>query len=62
MSVIIRGLDMPNRCADCPMCYNFDVDRDKYFCSALDDAPIMDGKEILAKGRKDYCPLEEVEG
>ena len=60
MSVIIRGLDMPNRCADCPMCYDFDID--KYFCSALDDAPEMDGKEILAKGRKDYCPLEEVKG
>lgn len=60
MSVMIRGLDMPNRCADCPMCYDFD--RDKYFCSALDGAPEMDGEEILAKGRKDYCPLEEVEG
>lgn len=60
MSVIIKGLEMPACCAHCPMCYDFD--RDKYFCSALDDAPIMDGKEILVGGRKDYCPLEEVEG
>ena len=58
MSVIIRGLDMPNRCADCPMCYDFD--RYSYFCSALDDAPEMNIEEILAEGRKDYCPLEEV--
>ena len=62
MSVIIRGLDMPNRCANCPMCLRFDFDIDKYFCSALDDAPEMNSKEMLAEGRKDYCPLEEVEG
>lgn len=56
MSVIIKGLEMPACCAHCPMCYDFD--RDKYFCSALDDAPIV---ENITAGRPEYCPLEEVE-
>ena len=56
MSVIIKGLEMPARCAYCPMCY--DYDRDRYFCSAIDDAPKI--KDIWA-GREDYCPLEEIE-
>lgn len=58
MSVIIRGLDMPNRCAECPLCYDFA--EAEYFCAALDDAPEMNSKEILAQGRQDYCPLEKV--
>lgn len=56
MSVIIKGLEMPAKCAHCPMCYDFE--RGVFYCSAIDDAPTI---ENIFAGRPDYCPLEEIE-
>ena len=55
MSVIIKGLDMPEKCAWCPMCYDFD--ENSYFCSGVDNAPII---EDIMVSRPEYCPLKEV--
>lgn len=54
MSVIIKGEDMPNRCADCTCCFSDDND-DRSFCSVYgDDIP------DIFNGRLDGCPLVEL--
>ena len=40
MSVIIKGIDMPEKCAWCPMCYDFD--ENSYGCTAIDDIPVIE--------------------
>lgn len=56
MSVIIKGFDMPEKCAWCSMCcyYNNGL---QFFCAALDSAPDI---EDIFVSRPEYCPLEEV--
>lgn len=48
MSVLIKGMDMPKRCVDCPI----------YF-AGLCSVRLQNGKCPL-DGRPDWCPLEEV--
>ncbi len=55
MGIYIKNLEMPDCCAYCPMCN--DDDSDKYWCSALDEAP--DIYDIFGN-RPDFCPLEEI--
>lgn len=57
MSVIIHGMNMPKRCADCPMCN--DDNMGNFWCSALDSAPDMSWEEMLNYNRKEFCPLRE---
>ena len=57
MSVIVEGLDMPTRCADCPMCYDY-LDNN-YFCAMwVEEDDIAD----IFGNRPSYCPLREIEG
>lgn len=48
MSVLIKGMDMPKRCVDCPM-----------YLAGMCSAKLMNGRCPL-DGRPDWCPLEEV--
>lgn len=48
MSVLIKGMDMPKRCVDCPI----------YF-AGLCSVRLQNGKCPL-DGRPDWCPLEDV--
>ena len=57
MSVIIKGIDMPDKCSNCPLCYDFDGDR--YLCMGNDDSPAMDHKKIFEPQKPDFCPLAE---
>ena len=56
MSFIVTGIDMPTRCGDCPLC--FDYDEHKYFCAAAFDK--NDIEDIFADKRPEYCPLVEI--
>ena len=51
MSILIKGMDMPTRCADCPMCYDF------ISCQ-------LEGKAFgeidCIEIRADWCPLIEL--
>lgn len=52
MSVIVRGMEMPENCGKCPM-YGF---RASYFCYITGQFTIcLDGD------RASWCPLEEVQ-
>ena len=54
MSVIIKGEDMPKRCADCTCCFTDESDSES-FCSVHgDDIP------DIFNGRLDGCPLVEL--
>ena len=60
MSVLIKGIEMPKSCVDCPCSLNM------FFCRAWDGRAITDrtGIEIKEDGivvsRPDWCPLVEV--
>ena len=56
MSVIVKGLDMPPKCAYCPMCHG--CEEHKHFCSAVEEAE--DLTDIFTEGRPTFCPLVEV--
>lgn len=64
MSFIVKGIDFPEKCGDCPCCVDYDnedcVYYEKYhtgmFCSAQDSAPdVYDIHEKL-----NNCPLVEI--
>ena len=51
MSVLIKGMEMPENCWDCPLQYDY------ICCSVMDDIELTDENE---KKRDSNCPLEEV--
>lgn len=58
MSVLIKGVDMPKVCADCPCFY------DNIYCNALPygEGAFSDHKRFDEyEGRLPNCPLEEIE-
>lgn len=51
MSILVKGMGMPERCADCPMCYDF------IRCRLLEKS----FKEFdCVEYRWEYCPLVEL--
>ena len=62
MSVLIKGIEMPKSCVDCPCSLNM------FFCRALDGREVTDrtGIEFKEDGivvsRPDWCPLVEAPG
>ena len=64
MSFIVKGIDFPEKCGDCPCCVEYDnedcVYYEKYhtgmYCSAQDSAPDVD--DINKK--LNNCPLVEI--
>ena len=58
MSVLIKGMDMPKGCFDCPCCAEFTdtiAQIREYNCQALNDKPIC-----VISGRRADCPLTEI--
>ena len=52
MSVLIKGMEMPKNCGECPL-----IDQDYGIC------PMIDGYMFVGSKRQDrhpLCPLEEV--
>ena len=55
MSVIVRGMEMPECCAMCPLCHrNFDGNETRLACYATKKWAYEDS------GRPEWCPLFEV--
>lgn len=55
MRVIIKDMDMPKKCQDCPCCVEVSIRDNDYFCSVLGD----DIDNMKAR-RLDTCPLVEI--
>lgn len=51
MSILIKGMEMPTRCADCPMCYDY------IRCRLLQESF---GEFDCVEYRWECCPLIEV--
>jgi hypothetical protein len=62
MSILIKGIEMPKSCIDCPCSLN------PFFCKARECRPITGGNGIeptddaIQVSRPDWCPLVEVPG
>ena len=60
MSVLIKGIEMPKSCVDCPCSLNM------FFCRAWDGRPVTDRTCIklnddgITIKRPNWCPLVEV--
>lgn len=52
MSVLVKDMEMPIRCIDCPMCHDY------HYCLLLDKSF---GEFDCTEYRWDYCPLVPVE-
>ena len=52
MSIIIKGMDMPKSCNNCPMCSVIE-----WWCDALNRNLVH---AIADTGRAEWCPLVEV--
>ena len=57
MSILIKGMEMPTRCGECPCAYSTEG---AYWdtCQAVDDQ--NDIEQFWKSGRPDWCPLVEV--
>lgn len=60
MAVIVKGMDMPESCSDCPICHCKGKDEPwNYYCSAtMNDINIQEWDLT----RNDNCPLRSVDG
>lgn len=60
MSVIVKNMEMPEDCRDCPMeMYYMNCGETR--CRAANKTLEDNYKTIPFDGRPDWCPLEEVE-
>lgn len=58
MAIMIKGMEMPTRCGECPCVYSTEG---AYWdtCQAVDDQ--NDIEQFWKSGRPDWCPLVEVQ-
>ena len=54
MSVLIKGMDMPKGCKDCPLCSEFQV------CNILNKSMTIYIENPLWVDEPDECPLVEI--
>ena len=60
MSVLIKGIEMPKSCLDCPCSLNL------FFCkvccgrAVTDRTSIITKNDVITVSRPDWCPLVEV--
>ena len=60
MSIIIKGMEMPEDCRECPMLgYEPDIGRTR--CTVACRILAEHYKSIPFDGRPEWCPLHEVE-
>lgn len=57
MSVLIKGMDMPESCWECPLCT--DCFGDPCYCLPA-DTDFYKERDQYAHCRPEWCPLEEV--
>lgn len=64
MSVVLKGVDIPRSCIECPCVLNL------FFCGACGGRTIIDSKSAVKiqdnnsihVSRPEWCPMEELEG
>lgn len=63
MSVVLKGVDIPRSCTECPCVLNL------FFCRACDGRTILDKSSVefrdnnsIHVSRPEWCPMEELEG
>ena len=61
MSVLIKGMEMPESCSDCDFCSGIVMPGDSYFC----DCPVIHGGLNITQAIEDDvrhpdCPLVEI--
>lgn len=55
--ILIKGMNMPKSCAECPCCHDtglIGISRE-YFCAAIDNAPDIP-RHILHNSKLENCP------
>lgn len=58
MSILIKGMEMPVACFDCPCMQDLsNIDEEYYICAAIEHAPEITDKN---NGRLPKCPIVEV--
>lgn len=55
MDILIRDMDMPSMCGECPCC-EYDDEYHTYYCMALKNWPNIINENII----RDDCPLVEL--
>ena len=55
MSVIVRGMEMPEACEDCPISDVSFAEECTYFCLAA-----RRDTNVNTQSKPDWCPLEEL--
>lgn len=55
MDLLIKGMNMPNDCCECPCSCSYDPWTEPTICKALFEEP-----EISDEGRLSECPLVEI--
>lgn len=66
MSIIIKGMQLPNNCSCCPCCYPIDDSRmatledGSFFCSASEEAYDIQNKYLHGSVRPEYCPMIKI--
>lgn len=59
MSILIKGMEMPKDCRECPLC-NYHIETGETWCVAIDGLLATDYGPILFDGRDSDCPLVEI--
>ena len=57
MSVLVKGMEMPESCITCPLC---ECRNECAYCEVGDKYLSWDWDERLRSSRNDHCPLTEV--
>lgn len=58
MSILIKGIEMPVACFDCPCMQDLsNIDEEYYICAAIEHAPEITDKN---NGRLPKCPIVEI--
>ena len=58
MSILIKGMEMPVACFDCPCMQDLsNIDEEYYICAAIEHAPEITDKN---NGRLPKCPIVEI--
>ena len=59
MSVVVRGIDMPENCRECPF-EGYHSDIGQTYCMACSKVLATAFKPISFDGRPNWCPLFEI--
>lgn len=60
MSVIVKGMDMPKDCGECPLAIQaYPIGNTQSWYLAC--MPLGQGRTVKIRTRPDWCPLEEAE-